>query len=122
MPKKEKMKGKKVRGRLDAPVDLTASIVDGVLNGGWAAVEGATKYSFAVEVGYDLDGDGEAEASEEFDYSAVETMVVVPVADLSMVVESEEGTVTVAPMSISVKVKGMNPPQQGLFSVPVVVL
>lgn len=93
---------------LPAPADVTACVdSNGNLNVAWCAVPGAAKYSIEVVASYNL-GVACGDASLNFDFGASGTSLEVPTSVFS----NDFGTGPVAACSLSVKVKGLNPPQK----------
>ncbi|HKC23925.1 MAG TPA: hypothetical protein VKF32_04240 [Thermoanaerobaculia bacterium] len=99
---------------LAAPVIASCGEADGNATATWGAVEGATKYSVEFVVGYDLTGaDGCADAFLEFEYSTTDTTITVPLTDFDNNFCDEVTPCVASPVSITVRVKGLNPPSGG---------
>lgn len=96
---------------LSAPANLTCGVVDGNVVASWDAVVGATKYSVDVDTTYDVSGDGVVDATGEFDFSSVATFVSIPLTDLALSVDTDADGIpeTFSPVSVTLKVKGLNP-------------
>jgi hypothetical protein len=99
---------------LAAPVIASCSADDTNATATWGAVDGATKYSVEFVVGYDLTGDdGCADAFLEFEYDAVDPTITVPLTDFDHNFCTEDAPCVASPVSITVRVKGLNPPSGG---------
>ncbi len=93
---------------LPAPADVTGCVdANGNLNVAWCAVPGATKYSIEVEASYNT-GTACGDATLSFDFGTDGTSLEVP-ADTF---DNDFGSGAISPCSLSVKVKGLNPPQK----------
>ena len=93
---------------LPAPADVTACVdANGNLNVAWCAVPGATKYSIEVEASYNT-GTACGDALLDFDFGTDGTSLEVPADTFA----NDFGSGAIAPCSLSVKVKGLNPPQK----------
>ena len=99
---------------LAAPVISSCGSTDGSTSVAWGAVTDATKYSVEYTVGYDLTGaDGCADAFLEFEYGTTDTTLAVPLTDFDNNFCTEEAPCVASPVSITVRVKGLNPPAGG---------
>jgi len=99
---------------LAAPVISSCASADGNATATWGAVTDATKYSVEFLVGYDLTGDdGCADAFLEFEYGTTDTTLSVPLTDFDNNFCTEEEPCVASPVSITVRVKGLNPPSGG---------
>jgi hypothetical protein len=99
---------------LAAPVISSCGTAEDSTNVTWGAVTDATKYSVEYTVGYDLTGDdGCADAFLEFEYGTTDTTLAVPLADFAYNFCTEEEPCVAEPVSITVRVKGLNPPAGG---------
>ena len=91
-----------------APLDVTACVdANGNLNIAWCAVDGATKYSIEVEASYNL-GTACGDATLDFDFGTDGTSLEIPISTF----DNDFGSGAVPACSLSVKVKGLNPPQK----------
>lgn len=99
---------------LAAPVISSCGSAAGDTTVAWGAVTSATKYSVEYVVGYDVaTDDGCADAFLEFDYGTKDTTLAVPLTDFDHNFCDEVTPCVESPVSITVRVKGLNPPSGG---------
>jgi hypothetical protein len=92
---------------LAAPADVTACVDSASnLNAAWCPVPNATKYSVEVTASYDLGG-GCGEQNVDFDFGTDGTSLEIPLSAF----DYDFGSGPVAACSLSVAVKGLNPPK-----------
>lgn len=99
---------------LAAPVISACGADDTNVTVTWGAVDGATKYSVEFVAGYDLVGsDGCADSFLEFEYDATDPTLTVPLTDFDHNFCDDTTPCVASPVSITVRVKGLNPPSGG---------